>query len=376
MLKNRIHKLADGRERYSVTDVIGQRCVITSRVSESPADFRERCYHLDLRASGKISSYTLDTLFWMWVEDKWPDTVKKLKRNIDKSASDYRNTKDAYVNHVQPVLGNLEVNDLRRYHVYDLLKQLQAKGYSNSMLSKIKGAISRPLDWAIDIHKIDMVNVCQGLRLPRKTASKPKAEISFFTEEDESRFFKAAETSRWRYYFKFLLLTGFRPSEALGLKWADVNDKEIVLSRSISRWGEGQLKNKSAYRTFPIGDTLKNILDAQKEDYPHRTWIFAGNLNVLTLDTATSAFKRIKARTAVWEKVGRKYHGNLIRPPIERTMYDFRHTFGTRMAEAGVSDYVLCSLMGHSDISVTKKYYIGITDDLVSSTVEIMDSIF
>ena len=38
----------------------------------------------------------------------------------------------------------------------------------------------------------------------------------------------------------------------------------------------------------------------------------------------------------------------------------YRHTFGTKLAASGVSLQTLSSLMGHSDISVTAKYYIKV----------------
>ena len=38
----------------------------------------------------------------------------------------------------------------------------------------------------------------------------------------------------------------------------------------------------------------------------------------------------------------------------------YRHTFGTKLAANGVTLQTLASLMGHSDISVTAKYYINI----------------
>ena len=40
----------------------------------------------------------------------------------------------------------------------------------------------------------------------------------------------------------------------------------------------------------------------------------------------------------------------------------YRHTFGTRLASNGVALQTLSSLMGHSDISVTAKYYINIPE--------------
>ena len=38
------------------------------------------------------------------------------------------------------------------------------------------------------------------------------------------------------------------------------------------------------------------------------------------------------------------------------------------MAEAGTPDYLLSYLMGHSDSSVTKKYYIGISNSSINES--------
>ena len=41
----------------------------------------------------------------------------------------------------------------------------------------------------------------------------------------------------------------------------------------------------------------------------------------------------------------------------------FRHTYGSDLAAAGVPIQDVCKLMGHSDISVTAKYYLNITSE-------------
>ena len=46
---------------------------------------------------------------------------------------------------------------------------------------------------------------------------------------------------------------------------------------------------------------------------------------------------------------------------IKFGFHKYRHTFGTKLAEDGVNDSLLQYYMGHSDISVTRKFYIGVT---------------
>ena len=41
-----------------------------------------------------------------------------------------------------------------------------------------------------------------------------------------------------------------------------------------------------------------------------------------------------------------------------KSWHTFRHTFGTKLAAAGVPIQTVSKLMGHSDISMTAKYYV------------------
>ena len=37
-------------------------------------------------------------------------------------------------------------------------------------------------------------------------------------------------------------------------------------------------------------------------------------------------------------------------------IYDFRHTFGTRLGESGANSYEICKLTGHSSILISERY--------------------
>ena len=52
-------------------------------------------------------------------------------------------------------------------------------------------------------------------------------------------------------------------------------------------------------------------------------------------------------------------------PPF--SCHNLRHTFATRMCEAGVNAKVVQELLGHADVTTTKDHYIIRTDELDES---------
>lgn len=46
------------------------------------------------------------------------------------------------------------------------------------------------------------------------------------------------------------------------------------------------------------------------------------------------------------------------------SLHSFRHTFGTRLGEAGASAHVIKQLMGHSSITVSQRYVHNLTESV------------
>jgi integrase len=66
-----------------------------------------------------------------------------------------------------------------------------------------------------------------------------------------------------------------------------------------------------------------------------------------------------------WEKAG----------IIDFTFHDLRHTFATRLAQAGVDLYAISKLLGHSDIGTTQRYAHHCPESLRHS-VEILENCY
>ncbi|NMA18858.1 MAG: site-specific integrase [Clostridiaceae bacterium] len=374
MPKNRIHKSKkDGRYLYYVTDSQGKRRQLKSRKNESSGSFRARCDALDKEAEGPSTKDTMDDLFYLWIENH----VK-----VHLSPAELRVQVPVYENHVRPFIGHRKLTDIKRADVYTVLSTASKAGLSSSFVKKIRGAISRPYNWAINTLGYELVAPTQGLVF-RATSDDEAADVEkrsrIISDEDMERIMKAASRSKYFNYFKILASTGLRPSEALGLQIRDIKDDFLEIRRGWTIDGYSPLKTKAAKRDIPLTTDLKCILLDQREKYAFVTkegWLFPAANKKPSMNALQCAFKHILKQTAEWKKGGKTNQKKIaiIRPPVKCSLYDFRHTFATRMAEAGMHQTALQAIMGHTDISITLKYYIGVTDNMMEQARTLMSA--
>lgn len=134
--------------------------------------------------------------------------------------------------------------------------------------------------------------------------------------------------------WRWLLLTGCRPGEAFGLKWKDIHDGVVTISRAYNYQGrmtEG--KNENARRTFAINSILAKVLDDQK----NRTWRLDSEF--VFCNHEGKAARQSDARHS-WDRIADEL--NTLASP-----YSLRHTFISHMANI-LPEQVLKSIVGHS----------------------------
>lgn len=364
MPKNRIHKRKDGRYTYSVSDAVGKRHSLISRRQESREAFVKRCDELDKLMNSEVRAETLDELFEMFVAQYI---------SVYNSRSDREITTYLYNNHVKPLLGHRRLSSIRRSDVSHLLTTAVKKGLSPSTVKKIRGCISRPYNWAINQLGMSLTSPTQGLVFRYDSKKTKQKEIRIITDDEARRFFDAATGTKYENYYKLLFATGLRPSEALGLQITDIKQDHIEIRRGVTIRGISDLKTNRARRDIPMTDEIRAIVKDQINRVQLTTrerWLFPTTVGQPDMSAIMSAFHKVRRRTGSVGK--RSDHFTAMTPPVDFTLYDFRHTFATRMAEAGVSEQALTSIMGHSDISTTLKYYVGLTDSMMDGAKQAM----
>lgn len=206
------------------------------------------------------------------------------------------------------------------------------------------------------------------------TIEEQKKLIQFLVDVDYSKF-------KHKYLFLLLMSTGIRIGEALVLDYTkDIDlEKGIVIIRRTqtkdtkgkSRIGEST-KTFSGQRTIDLNDiSRKALVDAMNHIIPNKFHLLFYNptnkqYGLYEETSINSALKRagLKLGIGLYEEVnsqGKK----VTRTDIHTHM--LRGTFATRCAEAKIAPVVLKEILGHSDISITMKYYVDIDTDFIKS---------
>lgn len=186
---------------------------------------------------------------------------------------------------------------------------------------------------------------------------------------------RAPEKAYMALGIKIALMTGMREGEICALRWAnvDIEKKHIDIKEAIGRTESGfyikEPKSGNSLRTIPINDELAADLQARKEEMQSQAK--AGNIK-----WSEQMFVLGKPETdeggewwylkpiLLWRSWSRRVERLGLKGKTGEAprFHDLRHTFATVAANNGTPAAILQTIMGHSDISVTHNYYIGVDD--------------
>jgi len=146
------------------------------------------------------------------------------------------------------------------------------------------------------------------------------------------------------------LNTGMSQEEIIHLRWQKIDLFRKVLITSREKTGDT--------RTLPLNNTVVTLLRERSKVKSISGFVFFNGAN-----------KKIDR----W-KLKNNFNAAVKEAGIEKfRFHDLRHTFATRLAQAGVDIYKISKLLGHKDVSTTQRYAHHCPESLRSS-VEILDS--
>jgi integrase len=129
----------------------------------------------------------------------------------------------------------------------------------------------------------------------------------------------------------FLVDTGLRRGEVVGLVWDNVNFAERYIQVAKG-------KTASARRKVPLTHRAEAVLKALPRCDDH---VFTLNGHRITIDWISHAFLRARKR---------------LKLPDGAVLHSTRHTFCTRLGEKGADAFAIQRLAGHSSITISQRY--------------------
>jgi integrase len=146
-----------------------------------------------------------------------------------------------------------------------------------------------------------------------------------------------------------ILDTGLRVGEALALEWHDIHLEPASGARcGYLRIREG--KSKQARRNLSLTERVKNMLEARNGDSTS-PWVFTSEDGTRPLPIYTIDCQHARVRAAL----NKGKDDDAILPP-DFVLHSLRHTFLTRMGEAGADAFTIMRLAGHSTVVVSQRY--------------------
>jgi site-specific recombinase XerD len=187
---------------------------------------------------------------------------------------------------------------------------------------------------------------CQHLRIP--ALKEPQNVLPAFTAQQIRLLVrwkpKGKYQRRLHQIILFLIDTGARISEALGLRVRDVDLENMLVTLD----GKGRKQ-----RIVPFSLELRRILFRYITDYkrkPESLLMASRNETMLGRRVMLRDVKRLCKRLGF--------------DPPARTLHSFRHTFAVNYLRKGGSVFHLQKVLGHSTLEMTRRYANLVTADL------------
>jgi integrase len=155
---------------------------------------------------------------------------------------------------------------------------------------------------------------------------------------DEERAYLGQADDLLRDVATMIVETGMRPGELFAVQREDVNLEARYIYIPAG-------KTHFARRTIPLTDRALEAIERRLPS-PARNGAVGGE----------SDRNLLFPGKAIAQVVMRRHKALCKRLGLNVRLYDFRHTYGTRMAMAGVDLMTLRELMGHSSITITQRY--------------------
>ena len=325
---------------------------------------------------------TLNELF-----DVWKQLKRGLKDNI------FQNYQYVYNMFVRPGFGKNRISEIKKSDVkrfYNLLADERCLKVST--IDSVHTVLHQVLDMAVDddyLRANPSNNVLKELKQSHVFKTEKRKALTRSEQELLLNYLQNSDLYKhWYPIIAVMVGTGLRVGEVTGLRWCDIDldggmiDVNHTLVYYNHRETEGKKgcyftintpKTEAGNRQVPMLDFVKEAFlmerKFQEENHIHCETIIDGYTDFIFVNrfgkaqhqgTLNKAIRRI-IRDCNDKVLLEDENPEVLLPHF--SCHSLRHTFTTRMCEAGVNIKVIQDALGHSDISTTLNIYADVTKE-------------
>lgn len=337
------------------------------------------------------TAVTVNDLYARWIQ---------LKNDVKPST--FKTYTYLYEKYIRAEFGKLRLSDLKKTDVkifYNSLVKRQNLRFST--LNNINIVLSQVLEFGVE-DEYFLSNPSNGALKGLKRACTEKIEKRALTVAEQELFEDFLRNdgyySKWFPFFYIMLWTGMRAGEIASLRWCDVDLEkgEISVNHTLSyvfaynetpkcRPAINTPKTTASERTIPMLSRVKDVFLSLKDE---QSSIRRNNITVDGYTDFIFVSKRGNLHTnsslyAVLNGVIKKCNKEVLEKDAdaqtllpEFSSHILRHTFTTRMCEAGVNVKVIQKILGHSNVKTTLQIYADVTEDFKKSEMQNLDNYF
>ena len=330
------------------------------------------------------NNLTVNDLYNSWIQ---------LKRGLKENT--FSNYKYMYKMFVEPDFGKNRITDLKRSDVRGFYNFLaEEKHVQINTIDSIHTVLHQVLEIAVEDDYLRYNPSDNALKELKKAVNfeveKRRALTVSEQEIFEAFLRKKGQYHRWYPVFTVMLWTGMRVGEITGLRWCDIDLEEgsINVNHTLVYFDKraeerctfaiNTTKTKAGERSIPMLPKVKEAFLMEKEYQRecgvksesvvdgYRDFIFVNRfVNVQHQGTLNKALRRI-IRDCKFEILDKNKQNDVIILP-KFSNHSLRHTFTTRMCEAGVNIKAMQEILGHADAETTMDIYAEATKELKKS---------
>ena len=330
------------------------------------------------------NNLTVNDMYNSWIQ---------LKRGLKENT--FSNYKYMYKMFVEPDFGKNRITDLKRSDVRGFYNFLaEEKHVQINTIDSIHTVLHQVLEIAVEddyLRYNPSDNALKELKKAINFEVERRRALTVSEQEIFEAFLrKKGQYHRWYPVFTVMLWTGMRVGEITGLRWCDIDLEEgsINVNHTLVYFDKraeerctfaiNTTKTKAGERSIPMLPKVKEAFLIEKEYQRecgvksesvvdgYRDFIFVNRFgNVQHQGTLNKALRRI-IRDCNFEILDKNKQNDVIILP-KFSNHSLRHTFTTRMCEAGVNIKAMQEILGHADAETTMDIYAEATKELKKS---------